>query len=92
MTVLPLRSETPALIDRLRATRLPPPAVRRALRRDAGAKLRDVALELRVSDASVSCWERGIYEPGPRHAGAYLRLLQGFAALARESAAAQGQE
>lgn len=92
MTALPLRGEMPALIDRLRATRLPPPAVRRTLRRGVGAKLRDVALELNVSDASVSCWERGIYEPGPRHAAAYLRLLQGFAVLAREAAATQSSE
>jgi transcriptional regulator with XRE-family HTH domain len=79
-----MRGETPALIDRLRATRLPPPAVRRARRRDAGATLRDVAEELNVSEASVSCWERGLYSPSPRHVGAYLQLLRAFELIALE--------
>jgi DNA-binding transcriptional regulator YiaG len=92
MTIHPLQVEPLTLIDRLRASRLPPPHERRALRRAAGAKLRDVSAELKVSDAAVSCWERGLYEPGPRHAAAYLRLLEGFATLAREAAAAQSQK
>lgn len=92
MTVIPLRGEKTALIDRLRATRLPPPAVRRALRRSAGARLHHVATEVGVSEASVSCWERGIYEPGPRHIEAYLQLLRDFADFARESSAEQTQK
>jgi DNA-binding transcriptional regulator YiaG len=62
------------LVERLRARRaLPPAPVRRQIRLDAGASLRDVAREVGVSATSVDRWEKGA-SPGARTT-AYARLL-----------------
>jgi DNA-binding transcriptional regulator YiaG len=85
MTIHATEARKTPLIDRLREEeRLPPPAERRRLRDAVEVTQQDIADELNVSDAAVSCWERGICTPGPRHYAAYLHLLRGFAALERD--------
>ena len=61
---------------------LPPPKVRRELRRLAGATQEDVAAQFGVSDGAVSYWER--YGPGRRHKRRYLLLLIHWAEDARK--------
>lgn len=73
-----------SLVERLRATALPPPAQRREIRRKAGASLREVAEELGVTALTVSKWERAIAGPKPDHAVAYRRLLQELQVVAEE--------
>ena len=82
MTTELVAAARPPLIRRLRDEKLPPPAERRRLRDAAGATQQDVAEELGVSDAVVSCWERGICKPSKRNRDRYLALLQGFRDLA----------
>jgi transcriptional regulator with XRE-family HTH domain len=72
------------LIERVRATRLPAPPRRRAIRLAVGATLKEVAAELGVSQLTVSQWERGKCEPRPEHAIPYRRLLEVLAELAVE--------
>lgn len=60
---------------------LPPPKVRRELRRLAGVSQEDVAAECGVSDGAVSYWERR--GPGRRHKRRYLLLLMRWADEAR---------
>jgi predicted transcriptional regulator len=62
------------LAERLAASRLPTPAVRRSIRTAAGASLRDIASELGVTPMTVARWETGS-EPRLSHAIAYRRLL-----------------
>lgn len=62
---------------------LPSPALRRALRKLAGATQEQVAAEFGVSDGAVSYWERSPTGPGRRHQRKYLRLLMRYAAEAK---------
>ena len=80
-----MREGVASLVDRLRATRLPPPYERRAIRKRAGASLEDVAAALGVQKMTVSRWERGTREPWPKHLTAYICLLEALAAIAEES-------
>jgi len=54
---------------------LPPPEVRRAIRRRAGLRLQDVGALLGVTMMSVSRWERTM-TPGDRHREAYAAVLR----------------
>jgi DNA-binding transcriptional regulator YiaG len=73
--------ETAELLERLRARRVLPPAnERKAIRKAAGASLRDVAKALDTSAASVFRWEEGA-SPGSRTA-AYVKLLDELRRLA----------
>lgn len=54
---------------------LPPPEVRRAIRRAAGCSMADLAAEMHVSRQSISFWERGLIEPSGAHASEYVVLL-----------------
>ncbi|WP_431900220.1 helix-turn-helix domain-containing protein [Nonomuraea sp. bgisy101] len=63
------------LADRVRAAQLPSPQVRRRIRRDSRATLRDFADELGVSAMTVLRWEQGKAEPRMDHAIAYRQLL-----------------
>jgi DNA-binding transcriptional regulator YiaG len=93
MTMTPHDVEdTPPLVDRLRANRLPPPARRREIRKAARATLRDIAAELGVTQLSVSNWERGLHEPRPCYVPAYRRLLEVLAELAAEDVSLPGQK
>ena len=56
-------------------TELPPPALRRAIRRAAGRSMQDLATALSVTRQSISFWERGLIEPTEPHATQYARLL-----------------
>lgn len=65
---------------------LPPPALRRAIRKAAGATLEQVADAISeltgepITSTSVGHWERNFRNPSRRHLAAYLevlRLLQG---------------
>ncbi len=69
-----------ALVDDLQAAQLPAPAQRRAIRIGAGATLRDVAGELRVTPMTILRWERGDADPRRPHATAYRRLLDALRA------------
>ncbi|MEU9833275.1 helix-turn-helix transcriptional regulator [Streptosporangium sp. NPDC048047] len=64
-----------ALVVRVRAAQLPPPRVRRRIRRASKASLRDFADHLGVSAMTVLRWEQGKAEPRLSHAIAYRRLL-----------------
>lgn len=71
------------LADKVRAAKLPPPAVRRTIRRTAGVTLIEVAAELGVSDVTVLRWERGSAEPRRDRAIAYRRLLDALQEASR---------
>ena len=60
---------------------LPPPAIRRGLRRTQGLTQEQAAAEFGVSDGSISNWER--LGPGPRHLPRYLAKLLEWSAAAR---------
>jgi DNA-binding transcriptional regulator YiaG len=57
---------------------LPPPAVRRALRKAAGASLADVAAVVGVTDTAVAYWETGARSPRARNLETYLEVLRAF--------------
>lgn len=85
MTTTPLATPTVMpLVDRVRATRLPPPAQRRSIRLAVGVSLREMSAELGVSKLTVSHWERGMREPRRDHALRYRRLLDALQGLAQE--------
>lgn len=63
------------LPDRVRAAQLPSPRVRRRIRTNSRATLRDFANVLGVSPMTVLRWEQGRAEPRLEHAIAYRRLL-----------------
>lgn len=63
------------LVSRVRAGQLPPPFMRRSVRRRARASLRDFGNELGVSPMTVLRWEQGTTEPRLVHAIAYRALL-----------------
>ncbi len=64
-----------SLVSRVKAGQLPPPSIRRSIRRRARASLRDFGLELGVSPMTVLRWEQGSTEPRLAHAIAYRKLL-----------------
>lgn len=67
------------LTQRLQARReLPPPPVRRALRKAAGASQADVSEVVGVTRQSVSLWEAGTRTPRGPNLDAYLEVLQAF--------------
>jgi DNA-binding transcriptional regulator YiaG len=75
---------TEKLTNRIAARRsLPPPEIRRAIRRSAGASLQDVAdaFEPPVSRHSVMAWERGTRNPGAGRVEQYLAILRALQAL-----------
>ncbi len=78
----------PAPIDELRTRvlarrSLPPPEMRRAIRRASRASLQDVAsaFEPPVSRHSVMAWERGTRSPGPGNIEQYVAILRTLQAL-----------
>jgi DNA-binding transcriptional regulator YiaG len=68
-------TETGALLARVRAAQLPPPAERAALRHASRATLRDLAAALGVTAATVWRWETGRTSIRLEHAIAYRQLL-----------------
>lgn len=68
---------TPAeqLAQRVRDARLPPPAERARIRREARITLREFAIVLGVTTTTVYRWELGATEPKAGHAVAYADLL-----------------
>ena len=72
------------LAGRVRAAQLPPPAERLRIRQAAHATLEHFAFVLRVSQMTVSRWERGETEPGLDQRVAYARLLREIAAATAE--------
>ena len=80
------------LVDQLRATCLPPPAERRAIRRRAKARLEDIAKAVGVDPMTVSRWERGLSEPWPKNRDDYLRVLDALRTYAHELEAKQNQK
>lgn len=80
------------LVALIRASRLPPPAERRAIREAAGVSISAIARELGVSPSAVSVWEKGTFTPRPRHAAAYSDLLRALQQLARETGRSQTPE
>lgn len=82
------------LLQRLRASRLPPPAERRAIREAAKLSREDIARELRakghrVTAAAVFWWEKdkadGGFDPRPPKAVTYRQLLDELHALVEEA-------
>ncbi|MEV0604532.1 helix-turn-helix transcriptional regulator [Streptomyces sp. NPDC050315] len=59
---------------------LPPPPVRKALRRADGLTQEQVATALGVKRLAVARWEAGQVEPRAPHRQAYAELLRGLAA------------
>ncbi|MCZ4509963.1 helix-turn-helix transcriptional regulator [Streptomyces sp. ActVer] len=72
------------LAGRVRAGQLPPPAERARIRQAAGVTLEHFAGVLRVSQMTVSRWERGETEPGLDQRVMYARLLREVAAATTE--------
>lgn len=72
------------LAGRVRAAQLPPPAERARIRQAAHVTLEHFAQVLRVSQMTVSRWERGETEPGLDQRAAYARLLREVAAATVE--------
>jgi transcriptional regulator with XRE-family HTH domain len=72
-----------SLAERLRAAQLPPPAMRRTIRLNAGASLREVAEELGVTPLTVARWERGEAEPRRGSAIAYRKVLDDLVGVSR---------
>jgi transcriptional regulator with XRE-family HTH domain len=69
-----------SIVDELQARRrLPPPAVRRALRESARISQARAARELAVSPALLCRWESGTREVTGEHLPRYLELLDVFA-------------
>ena len=67
------------LTQRLQARReLPPPDVRRTLRRVAGASQTDVAEVVGVTRQAVQLWEAGTRTPRGSNLDAYLEVLRTF--------------
>jgi DNA-binding transcriptional regulator YiaG len=65
------------LVDRVEARQeLPPPALRRALRRAAGVSLDDVGAAVGVTGQAVWWWEQGKREPNDENLVRYLELLR----------------
>jgi DNA-binding XRE family transcriptional regulator len=90
MTTTPAIPPRMTLIQLKRATRLPPPAERRAIRERAKVSRREIAEELGVSEAAVAWWENpGGFTPRPAVALAYRRLLGQLRGLATEDKKAQ---
>lgn len=75
------------LAARVRAAQLPPPAERARVRQAAGVTLEHFARVLRVSQMTVSRWERGETEPSLDQRIVYARLLREVAAVATEGEA-----
>jgi transcriptional regulator with XRE-family HTH domain len=71
------------LVGTLRDSRLPPPRRRRAIRKGAGASLRDIGRVLGVSPMTVSRWEAGV-TPRRDRAVAYRKLLHALDNAAAE--------
>lgn len=66
-----------ALVAKVIATKLPPPAERRRIFRRAGVSLREAAKVIDVSAMSLSRWQRGTCEPrDDDDAAAYKQLLE----------------
>lgn len=78
-------TEAATVLERSRRRELPSPALRRAIRVDAGLTQEDVAEVLGVSAAAVSHWEKGERLPRLRHRERYADLLR--ALQTREDAA-----
>lgn len=68
---------------RIRAARLPPPPVCRAIRQGAGVSLREVGQLIGVSPMTVLRWERGDVRPKRDHAIAYRELLDVLSGVGR---------
>jgi DNA-binding transcriptional regulator YiaG len=64
-----------SLVEKVRASRLPPPDVRRRIRKEAGLPMRVLAAHLNVTTMTVFRWERGEAVPRMDHAIAYRQLL-----------------
>ena len=64
-----------ALIDEVRARRLPPSNVRRAIRLAAGVSQVRMASELGVHRLTFVRWETGVHEPRGESRERYARLL-----------------
>lgn len=84
MTIATKGGTAMPLLQRMRATRLPPPAQRRAIRNRAGLSREEIAAELRsqgfrVTGSAVAWWEKekveGGLDPRPAKAAAYRQLL-----------------
>ncbi len=73
----PVEGATPAeqLARRIRAAKLPPPAERARIRREARITLQEFAQVLGITTTTVYRWELGDTEPKMAHAIAYSDLL-----------------
>jgi DNA-binding transcriptional regulator YiaG len=73
------------LTQRLQTRRqLPPPDVRRTLRRVAGASQSDVAEVVGVTRQAVHLWEAGVRTPRGSNLDAYLEVLAAFRRVVSE--------
>ncbi len=70
LTTVPLREHLAA------RKALPPPAMRRAIRRAAGITITQLAEELGVSRQAFAFWERDLRRPTGPHLVAYVALLK----------------
>lgn len=71
-------AELAAVVERVRRTRLPDAARRRAVREGAGVTIREMAALCGVAPMSVCRWERGV-NPAPERAARYREVLDALA-------------
>jgi DNA-binding transcriptional regulator YiaG len=64
-----------ALVAKITAAKLPPPARRRRIREAAGVPLHEAAAVIDVSTMTLLRWERGLCEPRTREDRARYREL-----------------
>ena len=91
-TATRLSPEASRLLHEKRATRLPPPAERRALRDAAGFSLEEMGRALGIAKATAHRWESFAVRLPRERAGAYLALMDAWRELIRESATVQPQK
>ncbi len=91
-TAARLSPEASRLLHEKRATRLPPPRERRALREAAGFNLEEMGRALGIAKATAHRWESFAIRLPLKRAEAYLALMAAWRELIRENAASQPQK
>jgi len=75
------------LLDRARDRRLPPPSMRRRLRRAAGLAQRELAAVIGVTRLTLARWELGRFQPRGARRERYAAALARLAAVLEEERA-----
>ena len=82
-----MKDSIDALLERVRERRLPPPSMRRRLRRGAGLAQRELAAAVGVTRLTLWRWEVGQSQPRGARRERYAQVLAQLAAAEEERAA-----